>query len=184
LIPLKAGSPNARDDALEGGQEPLPENAIMCRGLKSALLSLLPSLRAYALCLTPDRWEADELVHSSLIEIWTRHQGERGLALKVAAFSVLRGQFLRQGMVDLILPSPGKRQPSREDHDFQIRFMRLPRTAREALSLIEVWRCARAQAAELRGCVQETICRRVAIAYLDRPRPFPFELVGIKGAAA
>ncbi|WP_442579267.1 hypothetical protein ACSBOB_27800 [Mesorhizobium sp. ASY16-5R] len=159
----------------------------MCRGLKSSLLSLLPSLRAYALCLTPDRLHADQLVHSALPEIWTRHQGVRGLALKVAAFSVLRGEFLRQGMVALTLPSLGKRQPSGEDDDFQTRFMRLPRTMREALSLIEVWRFTPAEAAKICGCDEETIGRRVAMAYRDltskTPRPFPFELVEINGAA-
>lgn len=64
--------------------------------------------------------------------------------------------------------------------------MRLPRTTREALSLIEVWRFTPTQAAKIYGCDQETIGRRVAMAYRnltsETPRPLPLELVGIKGA--
>ncbi|RFC65798.1 hypothetical protein DY251_15895 [Mesorhizobium denitrificans] len=155
----------------------------MCCGLKRALLTLLPSLRAYAFCLTLDRWHADALVHSSLVEIWSKHQGERGHALKIAAFSVVRHQFLRQGIVDPISPTlGGQRVPEGEDV-FRTRFMRLPRTAREALSLTEVWGFTMGQAAEICGCDQETIGRRVTMVYRDLTsqisRPFPFDLIKI-----
>lgn len=160
----------------------------MCGGLKSTLASLVPSLRAYALCLTSDRSAADELVHSALIEIWTRHHGRRGYALKLAAFSVLRGQFLRRGVAGPILPIPGKRQPPAAGHDFQTRFLRLPRTAREALSLVGAWGFTPAQAAEICGCNQDTIRRRIAVAYRDltsrRPHAFPYEFVPVDGGAA
>lgn len=155
----------------------------MHRGLKSALLSLLPSLRAYAFCLTSDRSHADELVHSSLIEIWTRHRGVKGLALKMAAFRVVRCQFLREGMADLISSSFGRQRRPRDDDAFETRFTRLPRAAREALSLIEVWGFNAAQAAEICGCDQQTIARRLAMARrdLNGKHRSSFVLVGING---
>jgi RNA polymerase sigma-70 factor (ECF subfamily) len=132
-------------------------------GMISDLLSFIPSLRAFAFCITQDHSRADDLVLSSLIEIWSSHAGKNGLALKVAAFNTVRRQFLRQVIADPISVPAFRRFPANGDA-FSTRFTRLPRTEREAISLIEVWRFDPSQAAEICDCDRETINRRVDMA--------------------
>ncbi len=133
--------------------------------MKSDLLSFIPSLRAFAFCLTQDRTRADDILHSSLIEICARHAGKKGLVLKVAAFKTVRRRFLRQAVADPMSMQSFAWQRITGDHDaFRIRFTRLPRTEREAISLIEVWGFRPPQAAEICECDRETINRRVHMA--------------------
>ena len=133
--------------------------------MKRDLLSFIPALRAFAFCLAQDQSRADELVHSSVIEIWSAHADKEGVALKVGAFNALRRQFLRQVTVD-----PMQRQAflwqriSGGDYAFKARFEQLPRTEREVLSLIEVWRFSPSQAAEICDCDRQTIVRRLGMA--------------------
>ena len=132
----------------------------MCSEMKNGLLSLIPSLRAFAFCLTQDRSKADELVHSSLIQIWSSHAGTKSLDPKIVAFHATRRRFLRQGTADS-LPAFNL---SEEDDTFTARFAGLPRTEREAISLIEVWGFDPSQAAEICDCDRETINRRINMA--------------------
>jgi RNA polymerase sigma-70 factor (ECF subfamily) len=139
------------------------ENSNMRNGMKSDLLSFIPSLRAFAFCITQDHFRADELLLSSLIETWSSHVGKNGLALRIAAFNTVRRQFLRQVIADPISVPAFRQFPANGDA-FRARFTRLPRTEREAISLIEVWGFDPSQAAEICDCDRETINRRINMA--------------------
>jgi RNA polymerase sigma-70 factor (ECF subfamily) len=145
--------------------------------MKRDLLSFIPSLRAFAFCLTQDHSRADELVFSSLAEIWSSHAGKNGLALKVAAFNTVRRQFSSLVIVDLVPMLAFGRLPA-EDDVFRSLFTRLPRTEREAISLIEVWGFDPSQAAEICDCDFETIDRRVGMArcHLTARSPHPISV--------
>ena len=75
----------------------------MLSDLKRDLLALIPSFRAFAFCLTQNLSAADDLVHSALIEIWSRQAANRDRDLKAAAFAVVHGRFLRSGVLDFRL---------------------------------------------------------------------------------
>jgi RNA polymerase sigma-70 factor (ECF subfamily) len=139
---------------------------IMRGEMKNDLLSFIPSLRAFAFCLAQDRSRSDELVHSCLIEIWSRHAGKKGLVLKIAAFNTLRRQFLRQGIDDSVpIMAFGRQRLPADDDAFNACFTSLPRTEREAISLIEVWGFDPCQAAQICDCDCSTINRRLAMAH-------------------
>lgn len=135
----------------------------MRNGMKSDLLSFIPSLRAFAFCITQDHFRADELVLSSLIETWSSHVGKNGLALRIAAFNTVRRQFLRQVIADPISVQAFRQLPANGDV-FRTRFTRLPRTEREALSLVDAWRFDPSEAAEICNCDRETVDRRLGMA--------------------
>lgn len=134
--------------------------------LKADILSLLPALRAFAFCLTLDRSQADELVHASLVDIWSRHAGKKGLPFEAAAFQVVRGRFLRHGVVaDLLAASCfGRMRLAVAGNAFACRFSRLPRPEREAVSLVGLWGFDVEQAAAICGCNRATMKRRLASA--------------------
>ncbi len=137
----------------------------MRKELKTDLLSLVPSLRAFAFCLTQDAANADELVHSSLTEIWSVHADKKGVALKIGAFNALRRHFLRQVIVDPVSAQAFAWQwISGDDNTFKACFERLPRTEREALSLVDAWRFDPSEAAEICDCDRETIDQRLVMA--------------------
>lgn len=137
----------------------------MRKEIKTDLLSLVPSLRAFAFCLTQDTANADELVHSSLTEIWSIHANKKGVALKIGAFNALRRHFLRQVIVDPVSVQAFAWQwTSGDDDAFKACFERLPRTEREALSLVDAWRIDPSEAADICDCDRETIDRRLRMA--------------------
>lgn len=141
---------------------------------KPDLLSLVPSLRAFAFCLTQDAANADELVYSSLTEIWTDHADKKAVGLKIGAFNSLRRQFLRRVIVQPVsVRSFAWRCISGDDDAFRTCFERLPRTEREALLLVEAWRFEPSQAAEICDCDRETIDLRLNMArgHLTDGRP-------------
>lgn len=159
----------------------------MRKEMKNDLLSLVPSLRAFAFCLTQDTVNADELVHSSLTEIWSVHADKKGVALKIGAFNALRRQFLRQVIVDPVSVQAFAWQwISVDDNAFKACFERLPRTEREALSLVDAWRFDQSEAAEICDCDRETIDRRLGMARShltsDRCKRVPIEAFGTDAA--
>ena len=126
-------------------------------------------MRAFAFCLTQNRFEADDLVHCSLIEIWSKHAGKTGKGLKVSAFTIVRDQFLRGGRIGLLSDLCFGQKPLQMSaaDDFATCFNHLPRTEREALSLIGFWGFDLEHAAEICRCDSETMERRVAMACLN-----------------
>lgn len=134
----------------------------MASDLKKDLLALIPSLRAFAFCLTQDLLEADNLVHSALIEIWFRQAANSDRNLKDAAFAVVHSRFMQTNIADqlsMVALRHGWFMTS--DDTFAVSFSLLPRTAREAISLVEVWGFDSEQAAEICGCNAEAIERNI-----------------------
>ncbi|MGB3390407.1 MAG: hypothetical protein WBA88_20770 [Pseudaminobacter sp.] len=137
----------------------------MLSDLKTDLLALIPSLRAFAFCLTQNLSDADDLVHSALIEIWSSQTADRDQNLKTAAFAIVHGRFLQADSASQPwMQSPRSEWFATSDGAFAACFRLLPRTVRTAISLIEVWGFDSVQAAEICRCDVETIERRVATA--------------------
>jgi RNA polymerase sigma-70 factor, ECF subfamily len=137
----------------------------MLTDLKKDLLALIPSLRAFAFCLTQNLSDADDLVHSALIEIWSRQAANRDQNLKAAAFTVVHGLFLEADIASLpSMPCLRHEWFATSDDTFAACFRLLPRTVREAISIVEVWEFDLEQAAEICGCDVETIERRIGTA--------------------
>lgn len=133
--------------------------------LKNDLLSLIPRLRAFAFCLVQDLKQADELVCSCLAELWLGTPERKNADIKVAAFGALHRQFLQKGSVERVLATKFEKRPLQTaDDSFASRFMRLPRTARAAVSLTQAWGFSFYEAACICDCDCETIGRRVAMA--------------------
>lgn len=135
----------------------------MLSDLKRDLLALVPSLRGFAFCLTQNLSAADDLVHSALVEIWSRQATNRDRNLKAAAFAVVHGRFRQAN----IASRPSMLRLRREclatsDDSFADWFRLLPRTVRAAISLVEVWGFDTGQAAGICRCDVETIERRIA----------------------
>ncbi len=133
--------------------------------LKTDLLSLVPGLRAFAFCLVQDFRQADELVCSSLVAIWSGNREKKCVDLKVTAFGTLYRQFLRQGSVEFIPATAFNKRPlPPADDAFASQFMRLPWTERVAVSLTEAWGFTLDEAACICDCERETITCRAAAA--------------------
>lgn len=138
--------------------------------LKKDLLTLIPSLRAFALCLTLNSSDADDLVDSTLIEIWSRRAEIRKRDLKVAAFAIVHSRYMQTDVVKLAsMASLRCKWFATSPNSFAVSFRLLPRAIREAISLVDVFGFDSEQAAEICGCDVETIeclvqtaCNRLA----------------------
>lgn len=140
------------------------------------ILSLLPALRRYALVLTRDPAEAEDLVQDALLRGHERRRSHRpGDNLRAWLMSILRNRF-----VDRLRDHRARRRREAEaaalaphmidaPQDAAVRlaqlreaFMNLPAEQREALSLIAIEGLSYAEAAEIAGVPAGTIMSRVA----------------------
>ena len=140
---------------------------------RNDLLVLIPSLRAFAFCLTQDQSEADDLVYGSLVEIWSKHRFRKGVELRAAAFTVVDRQCRTRNPKNPSLPhgSEASRAGGRE-RLFAI-FESLAREEREALSLVVVWGFTDDRAARICGIDKRTLGLRVTNAYLQLAHGLP-----------
>jgi DNA-directed RNA polymerase specialized sigma24 family protein len=81
--------------------------------LKTDLLALIPSLRAFAFSLTQNLSDADDLVHSALIEIWSRQAANRDQNLRGAAFAAVHGRFMQMNLVSQLAMAASDARDSR-----------------------------------------------------------------------
>ena len=133
---------------------------------RNELLSLVPSLRAFAFCLTQDQAEADDLAYGSLIEIWSKHRLRRGTELKVAAFTVVDRQYPRRPPANPVPAHTAKASRAEGRERLFAVFESLGRDEREALSLVVVWGFTTDQAARICDIDMRTLGLRVTNAYL------------------
>lgn len=126
------------------------------------LLGLVPSLRAFAFCLTQDRSEADEVVCRSLTEIWWEHRSKESVELKMAAFTVIHRVSRTRAPANRAASHAAARSPDGEPNSFSIAFEALETTGREALSLVAFWAFTTEQAAKISGTDKHTIESRIA----------------------
>ncbi|WP_173933065.1 hypothetical protein [Chelativorans sp. Marseille-P2723] len=165
MIPLNASGSDGGDDGAEFRECCFCENCIMHAEPKTSLLTLLPALRAFGFCLVQDLKQADELVCSTLIEIWSGRFKKNRLDFKVTAFRALYRQFVMQGSRETIPIMNFERRPILSGDDaFVSRFVRLPRTERVAVSLTEVWSFSLEETAWICDCDRETILCRLTMA--------------------
>jgi RNA polymerase sigma-70 factor (ECF subfamily) len=144
------------------------------RAIRDQLLSVIPSLRAFAisLCGNPDR--ADDLVQETLLRAWSNlHRFERGTNLNAWLFTILRNGFYsehrkRQREVEdvdgcyagrlISIPEQGSHL---DFEDFRKALMKLPQEQREALLLVGAQGFAYEEVAIICGCAVGTVKSRV-----------------------
>jgi len=132
----------------------------MTSTFKETLLDLVPSLRAFAFCLTQNRIEADDLVYGSLCEIWSKHRFRKNKQLKKEAFTVVDTRC-RINPPTRSKDRPAKRARSGKPDAFDAAFEALDRTEREALSLVIIWGFSDDEAAQICGIDTQTLKRHI-----------------------
>ena len=133
---------------------------------RNDLLAFVPSLRAFAFCLTQDQSEADDLVYRSLCEIWSRYRFRKGVELRVGAFTVVDRQYPRRRPANPVSAHTAKASRAEGQERLFAVFESLGRDEREALSLVVVWGFTDDQAARICDIDMRTLGLRVTNAYL------------------
>lgn len=144
-------------------------------GLRAALISQIPSLRAFAYSLSGNGDEADDLVQETLMRAWANIGSFReGTNLRAWLFTILRNAFYsekrrRRNEVD---SGDGEAEarlvdmPRQESHmdlqDFRIALADLPEEQREALILVGASGFSYEEAARICGCRTGTVKSRVS----------------------
>ena len=142
---------------------------------KTDLIAMVPSLRRYALSLTFDVAEADDLVQHMLLKAWEhRRRFQPGTNLVGSLFTILRKHFSNgrrkhrlevpdvDGLQANSLSSPAQQEHRAEMRNVQAALDRLDPTHREALLLVAVEGLSYEAAAEVIGCPRGTVKRRVS----------------------
>lgn len=140
------------------------------------LVTQLPALRRYALALSRDPSEADDLVQEALLRGHQHRSGLRpGGNLRAWLFSILRNTFLdrnraqvsrrrREAQAAAMVPQAMDAPQDAAVRLAQLRgaFLDLPTDQREALALVAVEGLTYAEAADLAGVPMGTLMSRVA----------------------
>lgn len=169
------------------------------------LASQLPALRRFALVLTRDPHEAEDLVQDALLRGHERRRGFRaGGNLKGWLFSILKNAFVDRhrhrtaregreaafaGLEPLSLEAP--QEAVVRLSQLRAAFLALSEDQREALSLIAIEGLSYAEAAEVAGVPLGTLMSRVARARASlrafeagQPGPIPSPIPGDTTAQA
>ncbi|MGH6892479.1 MAG: sigma-70 family RNA polymerase sigma factor [Dongiaceae bacterium] len=155
----------------------------MSAELQSALLDVLPHLRAFARSLTRNRDQADDLVNDAIVRaISASRQFTPGTNFKAWIFTILRNLFYNEGrkrhnrfssLDDLTVNEPSinaSQEASLEFCDFRRAFWQLNPDQREVLILVGASGLSYDEAAEVCGCRVGTIKSRVSRARADLKR--------------
>lgn len=140
---------------------------------KEELISLLPSLRAFAHSLAGQAARADDLVQDTVVKALSHaEQFQPGTNLRAWLFTILRNQYyslLRKqrrevedvdGQHALRMSSKGAQDDSVDLEDFKRALFQLPADQREVLILIGASGCSYEEAADICGCAVGTIKSR------------------------
>src|SRR5689334_5637516 len=155
----------------------------MSAELQSALLDVLPHLRAFARSLTRNRDQADDLVNDTIVRaIAASNQFTPGTNFRAWVFTILRNLFYNQGrrgksrfssIDDLAVDEPSEsatQEASLEFCDFRRAFWQLPEHHREALILVGASGLNYEDAAKICGCQVGTMKSRVSRARTELRR--------------
>ena len=158
--------------------------------VRDAMLSAVPSLRAFAISLCGNVDRADDLVQETLLRAWANiHSFEPGTNMSAWLFTILRNLFRseyrkRRREVpdgDGTYAETMKTQPEQssrvEFEEFRVALNKLPTDQREALVLVGASGFSYEEAAEICGCAVGTIKSRV-----NRARTRLAELMAIESA--
>jgi RNA polymerase sigma-70 factor, ECF subfamily len=158
--------------------------------VRDAMLSAVPSLRAFAISLCGNVDRADDLVQETLLRAWANiHSFEPGTNMSAWLFTILRNLFRSEyrkrrrevpdgdgTYADTLKTQP--EQSSRvEFEEFRVALNKLPTDQREALVLVGASGFSYEEAAEICGCAVGTIKSRV-----NRARTRLAELMAIESA--
>lgn len=147
---------------------------------KTELLTVVPSLRAFALSLTKASDRADDLVQEALMKAWNKQASyQEGTNLKAWVFTILRNEFFSQmrkkgrevqdsdGLLTAQLATHPEQHGHLDMQDFKVALERLPDDQREALILIGANGFSYEEAAEIAGVAIGTIKSRVSRARVN-----------------
>jgi RNA polymerase sigma-70 factor (ECF subfamily) len=142
--------------------------------VRDAMLSAVPSLRAFAISLCGNVDRADDLVQETLLRAWANiHSFEPGTNMSAWLFTILRNLFRseyrkRRREVpdgDGAYAETMKTQPEQssrvEFEEFRTALNKLPTDQREALILVGASGLSYEEAAQICGCPIGTIKSRV-----------------------
>ncbi|MCJ2134273.1 sigma-70 family RNA polymerase sigma factor [Methylobacterium sp. J-026] len=144
-------------------------------GFRADLIAAAPHLRRFALSLTRDAVESDDLVQFTLLKAWEhRARFEPGTRMIAWLFTILRNGYLN-GRIKHRLEVPDTdgahaarlARPADQEHtlhvqDLQAALDRLDPVQREALLLIALDDLSYEEAAEILGCPSGTVKSRVS----------------------
>ncbi|MCU0911520.1 MAG: sigma-70 family RNA polymerase sigma factor [Rhodobacteraceae bacterium] len=138
------------------------------------LVSLLPTLRAYAWSLTRNGPDADDLVQDTLVKaIANESKFQRGTNLRAWLFTIMRNTFLNRihaakrertagdDCVSGSVSSPGTQEWSVFGGELMEVIARLPQQYREVLILVVMLGESYEDAARICGCALGTVKSRV-----------------------
>ena len=147
----------------------------------------LPSLRAFALTLTRNGAQADDLVQDTIVKAWTNiDKFDPATNLRAWLFTILRNTYYsgRRKAAREVSDSDGamtERLATKPDHDGRLAlndlaqaFARLPAEQREVLVLVGAMGFSIEEAAETCGCAPGTVKSRA-----NRGRRALAEMLGL-----
>ena len=156
--------------------------------VRDAMLSAVPSLRAFAISLCGNVDRADDLVQETLLRAWANiHSFEPGTNMSAWLFTILRNLFRSEyrkrrrevpdsdGTYADTLKTQPEQNSRVEFEEFRTALNKLPSDQREALILVGASGFSYEEAAEICGCAVGTIKSRV-----NRARTRLAELMAIE----
>jgi RNA polymerase sigma-70 factor (ECF subfamily) len=165
------------------------EPAVVHDLFKRQLLDHIPRLRAFALSLTHNAEEADDLVQDVLLRAWrARESFEVGTNLHAWLFRILRNTFYNDAVVKRravqdVDGALAAKLPTAPNQEWRVRWsemlealQQLKPQAREALLLIAAAGLSYEEAAQICGCPVGTIKSRVKRARAHLAERIGFEL--------
>ncbi len=151
------------------------------------LLAVIPSLRAFAISLTHDSVQADDLVQDALVRAWDhRSRFEPGTNFAAWVFTILRNGYYTvqrkrrrevedvDGQYASQLVSPPPQGGNLDIQDLQRALRKLPAAQREVLLLVAAQGLSYEEAAQVCGCAVGSVKSRV-----NRARHRLSELLGV-----
>jgi RNA polymerase sigma-70 factor (ECF subfamily) len=142
--------------------------------MPDALVSAIPTLRAFAIALCRDARRADDLVQETLVKAWNnRDLYKEGTNLRAWLFTILRNTYFSEhrrlryqaSYREQVDTTKSWQHPEQEGHldlqDFLEALAGLPPDQREALLLVGAEGFSYEEAAEISGCAVGTIKSRV-----------------------
>ncbi|ACA21126.1 RNA polymerase, sigma-24 subunit, ECF subfamily [Methylobacterium sp. 4-46] len=166
--------PQALLDLVARLEDALAKVAATRSSFGNDVLAQVPALRRFALTLTIDATQADDLVQETLLRAW-QHQRrfQAGTCLRAWLFTILRNQFYTtcrkrrcevedaDGMAAQKLVALAEQESGIELRETWEQLDKLPASQREALLLIAVQGLSYEAAARLMGCRVGTAKSRV-----------------------
>lgn len=163
-------------DRLEATADRIPfPNTLSDADFRREIEQVLPQLRAFAISLTRDRSEADDLVQDAMMKAWAaRDRFQAGTNFRAWCFVILRNLFMSErrrakfkGAWDetsaaRLLAAPASQEHPIHLNDLQRAMAALVASQREAILLVGAAGMSYEEAAQVMGVAVGTVKSRVA----------------------